>query len=746
MSLGQILGIGGGILAGINEFNAAGGGVAGLVGGAAYAVGSVAAAGAIGGVLSGAGAAAGMAGAMGSIGLAAIPVVGWIALAAMAINMISGGKLFGTAWKPTGATTTTLNVSDTGASVSNWIEETKQAALFGGKKTKEKYLAGSADQQAAAEAFFTQEQTSLDAFTAALGVAAAQIVGGSFTTQTDKNGKTTTSDTVLGVTYKDETEQQFAERIQADSFAKVLDNMGIAASKFVSGMQGDADKLLAAVQDVAITTLAAQADIKKGMSLLGDDTSIADVVNEVMKLNNGSEKLADTYVRLQQETQGLHGILDAMGLSINKTGKDFLEFADAAALAAGGIQNLATLADQFSKDFYSSAELLQFQISALTTKVNKEFAALGEDPTESMEKFRKDFEAALPTMTPDQLSAWLQAGVDLANLTGDLKQVSDAANAAADAAAKQAAALVAAKQKYADYEVATLGDAFTQSLVKTVEAENAQIAAVNAMAKAAGLAGASQQDLAYIMTQGSVAMAQALSQLSKAITADIASLYASSNQYVGGAYFNITGGPNAAANAAAKAAEAQAQKLATAYDLLQKLGDYTFASGGDVAATLKAFGLTPDQLAKTLGISKEQVNADIKAAADNDAALAKLATQSATANGLLEDILAAIQGKPLPFDVSKLGALPGERPGTGPGGATYPHNRTIHVGDGSYGGPDNPELVSAVIKTNLLMLEQNTLLAAVAQGLGAAVNRSTAGSGAGGGGSSSLVRGRIMVP
>jgi hypothetical protein len=100
--LGSALGIAGGVYAGYNEFNAAGGGAAGVIGGAAYGIGTIAATGVISGMLGGAGAAAGMAGAMGSIGLAAIPVVGWIALAAMLVNMISGGKLFGTAAKPIG--------------------------------------------------------------------------------------------------------------------------------------------------------------------------------------------------------------------------------------------------------------------------------------------------------------------------------------------------------------------------------------------------------------------------------------------------------------------------------------------------------------------------------------------------------------------------------------------------------------------------------------------------------------------
>ncbi len=98
---GTILGVGAGLLAGVGEFKAAGGGAGGLAGGAAYGVGAYALSGAVtAGVAAAAsgGISAGLA-----AGFASIPVVGWIALGAMAINMISGGKLFGTKATPYGS-------------------------------------------------------------------------------------------------------------------------------------------------------------------------------------------------------------------------------------------------------------------------------------------------------------------------------------------------------------------------------------------------------------------------------------------------------------------------------------------------------------------------------------------------------------------------------------------------------------------------------------------------------------------
>jgi hypothetical protein len=58
----------------------------------------------------------------------------------MAINMISGGKLFGTAAKPIGGDLTET-IGATGASVTNVLHEKGQKALFGGAYYKDKNLA-----------------------------------------------------------------------------------------------------------------------------------------------------------------------------------------------------------------------------------------------------------------------------------------------------------------------------------------------------------------------------------------------------------------------------------------------------------------------------------------------------------------------------------------------------------------------------------------------------------------------------
>ena len=90
-------------------------------------------------------------------------------------------------------------------------------------------------------------------------------------------------------------------------------------------------------------------------------------------------------------------------------------------------------------------------MKALQKNVTDTFKAIGEDPTESMMKFRQDFTAAMPTLTPEQVLQWLAAAGALAQLNQALGTTAQQAQAAADAAAQQAAAQAAALQKYNDY-------------------------------------------------------------------------------------------------------------------------------------------------------------------------------------------------------------------------------------------------------------------------------------------------------
>jgi phage-related minor tail protein len=313
MGLSGALSIAGGVVAGVGEFQNAGGGAMGVLGGAAYGIGTVMAAGAISGALglgAGAavggglaGAAAGGTAAAGSIGLAAIPVIGWIALAAMLIDKFSGGKLFGTEGKVVGGNQTETIDSAGVADVVTNITKKGQHAFFGGAYWKESQVATDPAVSSGADTFATALKNSTFEFAHFFGETLTSIVGGKFETMFDKKGKQTgTTETINGVTIKGETGEQFGERLQAANYLKVLDQLGLGASEFVKGLQGDADKLFAAVKDFAATAQAAYTNINNGFRFmaLSADQTLPQVIEFVKGLQQGGETLSQTYQRLAQ--------------------------------------------------------------------------------------------------------------------------------------------------------------------------------------------------------------------------------------------------------------------------------------------------------------------------------------------------------------------------------------------------------------------------------------------------------------
>ncbi|MBN8713242.1 MAG: tape measure protein [Xanthomonadales bacterium] len=236
-------------------------------------------------------------------GMAAIPVVGWVALAAMAIDQVSGGKLFGTKYQ-TAASDATLSLGAGGADASASLYQTKQRALFGGRKTRVVDQAVSPEMLAAANALYDGVEKTMVQGAQKLGVDVPAMIEASLNTHTTYNDKGQVRATeyvvnYLGQTWKEATAEAAAQRIGAEALvATVAKSAGDVAQQIAEQWRGSADTLL----DGAQTMLAAQADINRGNSLvaLGASATLAQVVKFTQGLQQEGEKLADTYARLAQ--------------------------------------------------------------------------------------------------------------------------------------------------------------------------------------------------------------------------------------------------------------------------------------------------------------------------------------------------------------------------------------------------------------------------------------------------------------
>ncbi|HEY0818993.1 MAG TPA: phage tail tape measure protein, partial [Rhizobacter sp.] len=223
--------------------NAGSGGASSVAAGISYgALGYSAATVGIGALAGGAGAAAGagmgaaaggaMAGGMGAA--AAIPVVGWILAAMALIDMVSGGKLFGTKYAVESAQTN-LNIGAGGGDATQSVYETRQKALFGGKKRRTREVAASAEAEKAADELFKSVKNLMEETAKALDTVAPDVIAASIGTKNTYNKKGKVTGTTMTVTAGGQTRdvkdaEEAARWINAESIMAVIKSVFPKAS------------------------------------------------------------------------------------------------------------------------------------------------------------------------------------------------------------------------------------------------------------------------------------------------------------------------------------------------------------------------------------------------------------------------------------------------------------------------------------------------------------------------------------
>ncbi|WP_331689579.1 phage tail tape measure protein [Aquilutibacter rugosus] len=283
---------------------------AGIVGGAGLSAGGVAAYGAL----------AGGAGLMGAAtaGLAAIPVAGWIALGASTVDKLTGGKLFGTSYKKE-SSAQGFNVTGSDASGFNSVTESKQKALFGGKKYRTTTSGLDAQAEAQVDSMFGQLMDSVNAAARQLGVAAPQALDASFQQQFDKDGNLTKEfGTILGKTYA-ETQDAFIARMVGENMLNVAKAAGSATEidAIAEAYRGTGEQL----QKFSSYMLAVQNDIKQGTQLW--DTSaltLTQVTDAVERLAQAGESVAEAYARTTETARSYGALIGNVEAELKTSG------------------------------------------------------------------------------------------------------------------------------------------------------------------------------------------------------------------------------------------------------------------------------------------------------------------------------------------------------------------------------------------------------------------------------------------
>lgn len=578
------LGMTGTVLAGLGGayfgYNRTNGGAPGIAAAASYGALGIGVAGTAAGIAGGLGVGAAAGGAFSALGAAAaIPVVGWILAALAFIDLASGGKLFGTKFRPEEAQQS-LQLSPEGGDAVTTIRDVRQRSLFRGRQWRTRTVASSDEAEDAADDLFKSifdamkngaQQLAIDVppmIEAAINVVqkydkkgkpkgdptiSVDALGRSWTEKDMEHAQMrvmaeailatvaasiqeaagqvdpalTPEDiaTMVGATYSPADIGDALAGVRASDRFAVLPDGGGGSGRTGTGTstgstaimnevhqiaerwRGDAELLL----EGANFLLTAQTAIRKGYNLLGEGGTLTAITDLVEDLQQGEEKLTDTYVRLVTNTETLKQALELMGVELEQSGADLVRFATDIADAAGGTQQAQQLWQSFFQSFYTDAERAALQQQQLMDQFNSAAGDLGLSPDIRAAEFRAMFEATLPTLDPEDIVQWLQFSQALAQVE------------------QQRLSVEQAEVQYAQWLQAmgaiirqTSETDFQQAVRAARDRAAAAVADANALARARGLESASASDLALIHRMLANEIRRAVQQL-EGVIADLGS-------------------------------------------------------------------------------------------------------------------------------------------------------------------------------------------------------------------------------
>ncbi|MEA9886114.1 tape measure protein [Xanthomonas campestris pv. raphani] len=532
------LGYVGGSLA-VGALGGAGAATAATAGAGLYATGSAAAG----------GAAAGAAGAA-----AAIPVVGWVVAALALIDLVSGGKLFGTKFKAK-EITSTLGVTESGGYAGAELLEERQKALFGGRKQRVRSVdPGDEAKQAAADLYAAIHETAEQAADA-LGLASVDIIEGSFTRVTNAKGQLKREfSTILGAIYN-ETAEEFSQRLNAENIIGQIAQVDELASGIAQRWRGSA----ATLEEGAQFLLAAATDFSNGSGLLTTG-GLARLTDLVELLGRGDETLSQTYQRIMSGARSY------------------------AATAATAYQEVATQGfSEFAKQRLAIAQEEQQRIKALQDQAKalhglsareEDLAAVRQAAQLKTDTLVKSLEAELVDLALNRINDQIEQLGGAADGAGSkiedfIKSLSLSATLSPDTDTQKRAT---ADDLMRSAAAAGNADSFTQYAQQFLEISR------NLNASSAGY----QTDYAQVL------------ELSKRFGTD------GSNGSLQQLYTQ---------RAALQAQQEAAARMERAQRIAQGVSDLAGVNGGDPLQILRnVTGLSPEMLAGDLGLSLSQLS------------------------------------------------------------------------------------------------------------------------------------------
>lgn len=497
-ALGGILGgitTGGGIVGSISSGLFGSAGVGGLLAGLGGSVGAFGAgmtvAGSAGLLAAGQFGVASLAAGNLAVGLGAlVPVVGWIVAAGAAINAISGGRLFGTSYKPT-SSSTTLDLGENGGTAGQTVREVRQRALFGGRQWRTRNVEASDEAVEAAEQLFASIRGVMTNSARALQGEVPPMIDAALRTvlEYDSKGKVKATKffvDLLGRTWEEESAEAATNRIVAEAMIATIDSVlgttVAAASEVAAGAvtnvvdaatgaltdglpafsgafenivkdagaaQGEASAIAERWREDSTLLLqgagfllAAATDMRNGTALITDGT-LTQITDLVEGLGHEGETMIQSYARLQASTQLYLGALGVMDGALQTSTAEIVQFADGAVEAMGGLDAATQQLNVILDAFFTDAERNALRLQEAQARAARAQADLGVDGV-TFDNYRARFAAARAGgLSPEEFAAWVRLGVALANAAEATDALTESTDTLADSTGELADTIVA---------------------------------------------------------------------------------------------------------------------------------------------------------------------------------------------------------------------------------------------------------------------------------------------------------------
>lgn len=300
------------------------------------------------------------------------------------------------------------------------------------------------------------------------------------------------------------------ENVLSQRFDAVLSTFSEDVQQFVNEATALEDR---------VARLADAVTIERGFESLGLDVTFSQLLSIMEDLKVEGESSVQAVARIASSVNVLGSAFRTMGITIDRAGEDLIRFAVEFTTAAGGVENATALWNRYFQVFYSPAELAQKVYDDAVKKRDEALQSIGVDAGISKEAFRQLFEAAVPTLTPEQIVDWLAAGAAIGAVDDALTQLNQAAGVVTedlDAMAQQAA------RNHQDL-VALIDDAVWDDYLAGLDEQERRIAEVqhywDGLIKRATDLGASERELTVLRQLEADAIARVTDEVEDMIAA-----------------------------------------------------------------------------------------------------------------------------------------------------------------------------------------------------------------------------------